>query len=384
MKKGLWVLILALLSVAYSVSGSSAADEPIAKPHRTLYEVSAAEKGVEISGFVDMYYSYNLNNPNSRRNTSTSNPSTTNFDFEHNTFSLNLAELVISKTSDPVGFRIDLDFGPATDFVHCGATNCDTVSTTESTFRHLQQAYVSWASPFKLNLDYGKFVTHMGAEVIESKDNWNYTRGLLFCCAIPYYHAGLRANLPINEMIYVNGYIYNGWNNVSENNGNKTYGLQVGITPIPQLPIILSWIGPEDFSTANNRHVYEAIVTYNATDSLTLMADYNLGRQDSLTGASQKYSGIAAYARWKQDPYTLALRYEFADDKDNVMFAGTTPNGNEIQEVTVTAERTIAGSLLTRLEYRVDISDDNIYEGEDRGTTEDTQSRVVLGFVYMF
>ncbi|MEK6576641.1 MAG: outer membrane beta-barrel protein, partial [Nitrospirota bacterium] len=203
MKKGLWVLILALLSVAYSVADSSAADEAIAK-------------GVKISGFVDLYYSYNFNNPDSRKN-----GVGTNFDFEHNTFSLNLAELVVSKTAEPVGFRIDLDFGPTTDFVHCVDTDCTDASagTDEGTFKNIQQAYLTWATPTGVTLDFGKFVTHMGAEVIESKDNWNYTRGLLFCCAIPYYHAGLRANLPINNMIFVNGYLYNGWNNVVENNG---------------------------------------------------------------------------------------------------------------------------------------------------------------------
>ena len=366
MKKGLWVLILALLSVTYSVSDSGAADEAIAK-------------GVKISGFVDTYYSYNFNDPDSRKN-----GVGTNFDLEHNTFSLNLAEMVVSRTAEPVGFRIDLDFGPTTDFVHCGKINCID-GDKESTFKNIQQAYVSWATPFKLNLDYGKFVTHMGAEVIESKDNWNYTRGLLFCCAIPYYHAGLRANYPISDKLFVNGYIYNGWNNVTENNGSKTFGVQVGITPIPQLPIILSWIGPEDFvGSANDRQVYEAIVSYNATDSLSFMVDYNYGTQDSLTGTSQKYSGIAAYAKWKQDPYTLALRYEIADDKDNAMFAGTTPDGNKIQEITLTSERTLAGSLLTRLEYRVDMSDDKIYEDKDGKFIEDSQSRVVLGLVYTF
>ncbi len=361
MKKGLWVLILALLSVTYRVSDSSAADEAISK-------------GVKISGFVDTYYSYNLNNPDSRKN-----GVGTNFDFEHNTFSLNLAELVVSKAADPVGFRMDLDFGPTTDFVHAAPET--------ETFKHIQQAYVSYTTPFGPTLDFGKFVTHMGAEVIESKDNWNYTRGLLFCCAIPYYHSGLRANVPINNMLFVNGYLYNGWNNVVENNGIKTFGAMIGITPIPQLPIILNWIGPEDFTGVSDRQVYEAIVSYNATDSLTFMVDYNLGTQDSLTGDSQSYWGIAAYAKWKQDPYTLAFRYEFADDEDNIMFGGTgdiTGDGNKIQEFTVTAERTIAGSLLTRLEYRVDMSDDDIYEDDDGFFSEDTQSRIVLGFVYMF
>ncbi|HLB94934.1 MAG TPA: outer membrane beta-barrel protein, partial [Nitrospiria bacterium] len=68
----------------------------------------------KISGFVDAYYSYNFNNPDSRLNGGS------NFDFNHNTFSLSLAELVVSKAAEPTGFRMDLDFGPTTDFVHGG------------------------------------------------------------------------------------------------------------------------------------------------------------------------------------------------------------------------------------------------------------------------
>ncbi len=331
-----------------------------------------------ISGFVDTYYSYNFNNPLSRKN-----GAGTNFDFEHNTFSLSLAELVVSKSAEPVGFRMDLDFGPTTDFVHGGPVGIHPgthPATTESeTYKNIQQAYVSWATPLKINLDFGKFVTHMGAEVIESKDNWNYTRGLLFCCAIPYYHTGVRANYPINDMLFVNGYVYNGWNNVFENNDSKTFGAMIGITPIKQLPILLSWIGPEE--AFGDLQVYEAIVTLNATDSLSFMVDYNLGDREDATGKDLGYSGIAAYARWKVDPCALAVRYEILDDKDGVIFGIT---DNKISELTVTAEHTVAKNLLTRLEYRMDTADEKIYEDKDGLFTKDSQSRLVFSAVYMF
>ncbi len=47
-----------------------------------------------------------------------------------------------------------------------------------------------------MQIDAGKFVTPIGAEVIESQDNWNYTRSTLFGYAIPFYHTGLRATVP--------------------------------------------------------------------------------------------------------------------------------------------------------------------------------------------
>ncbi|MBI3596336.1 MAG: porin [Nitrospirae bacterium] len=340
-----------------------------------------------INGFVDTYYGYNFNKPKSMLN----GPGT-NFDFSTNTFGLSLAELVVSKAAEPVGFRMDFDYGPTTDFVHCSVVNCPP-GAAEATYKNIQQAYVTWVTPLKVTLDMGKFVTHLGAEVIESKDNWNYTRSLLFCCAIPYYHSGVRANYPINDMFFVNGYVLNGWNNVIENNAMKTFGAQIGITPIKQLPIILNWIGPEEvIGTFTNKQVYDAIVTYNATDALSFMVNYDYGSQKDQTAPSQKtlkYSGTAIYARWKVDPYAVALRYEMVNDKDNLMFLGATPNGNKVRELTVTAEHTVAKSLLTRLEYRMDKSDDKIYEYKDSNTNpltnpKDSQSRVVLSAVYMF
>ena len=374
MKKGFLVLVLALLSATYSVSDGSAADEAIAK-------------GVKISGFVDAYYSFNFNKPDSNANAIGASGS--NFDFDHNAFSLNLAELVVSKTAEPVGFRVDLDFGPTTDFVH-GATGITAhppshPGTTESeVFKNIQQAYISWATPIGLNLDYGKFVTHLGAEVIESKDNWNYTRGLLFCCAIPYYHSGLKANYVISDMLYVNGYLLNGWNNVFENNNSKTFGAQIGITPIKQLPILLNWIGPEDSTGAfENRQVYDLIVTFNATDSLSFMINYDYGTQDLLPTGDQKWSGIAAYARLAgvmSENCAIAIRYENVDDDDGFMF-GTLDN--KVQEITLTGEHKVAGNMLLRLEYRHDMADEDIFEDEG-GKVSDTQDRVIVGVIYSF
>jgi hypothetical protein len=50
------------------------------------------------------------------------------------------------------------------------------------------QAYVSVKLPADVVLDAGKFVTNAGAEVIEAKDNWLYSRSLLFGFAVPFTH----------------------------------------------------------------------------------------------------------------------------------------------------------------------------------------------------
>lgn len=354
--------------------------------------VEKSASPVSITGFVDTYYSYNFNKPDSNRNTIGAGAS--NFDFHHNDFSINLAEVVFSKSPTegaPVGFRLDVDYGETTDFIHCGALSCDRTGAPDEPYKNIQQAYVTWATPIGLTLDMGKFVTHMGAEVIESKDNWNYTRGLLFCCAIPYYHAGVRANYAISDRLFVNGYLLNGWNDVVETNNMKTFGAQIGFSPIKSLPIILNWIGPEQ-STAlgfEGRQVYDAIVSFLPTEKLAFMVNYDYGKQDPIGGgSSMKWTGIAGYARLAIDPCAVALRYEWTNDKDNVMYGANTlragtVTGPKVQEVTLTGEHKVAGNLLIRIEYRHDMSDKEIFEKEGR-TFEKSQDRAVLGAVYSF
>jgi hypothetical protein len=365
------------LGLAAALPTFANADEPQAAPAPEWYD------RVKVSGFIDLYYSYNFNRPQSRTN-SFGPGLASNFDFEHNAVSLSMAELVIQKAADPAGFRLDLDFGPTTDFIHCGVTNCGAVTpeSAEAPFRWVQQAYVTYATPFGPSIEFGKFVTHMGAEAIESKDNWNYTRGLLFAYAVPYYHAGARVNLPLADWAYVNGYLYNGWNNVVENNGIKTYGAQVAITPVKQLPIILNWIGPEEsLGVFSDKQVFDAIIGFNPTDALSFLLNYDFGMLEDTADDSKHYAGIAGYARWKVKACALALRYEYLDDQDGI--AVGVPK-NTLQEATVTVEHTYGGSLLTRLEFRHEMADEKIFETNDGPGAKDRANRVVLGVVYPF
>src|SRR4030095_7894388 len=113
---------------------------------------------IEFSGFADTYYGYNFNNPPSRKNP------LRNFDLNHNQFSLNLIELAMERKADPLGFRLDLNFGDTAKFVHAAEPGGSDV------YQYLQQAYVTYKAPLGkgLSVDVGKFVTHMGAEGIHT------------------------------------------------------------------------------------------------------------------------------------------------------------------------------------------------------------------------
>ena len=143
----------------------------------------ASPPKIDVTGFVDVYYQYDFNRVD---------PALRSFDVQHNAFSLSLAEIAFAKgvtTDSRVGFRVDLGFGKTADLVAAYEPEQD----GKEIYKHVQQAYVSVLAGRKLQLDAGKFVTPLGAEVIESQDNWNYSRSVLFGYAIPFYHVGLRA-----------------------------------------------------------------------------------------------------------------------------------------------------------------------------------------------
>jgi hypothetical protein len=347
---------------------ASADDAPAATP-----SPAPEAPAVEVTGFVDTYYGYNTNKPVG------DNTLYRNFDTKHDQAAISLIELALEQkpaTGHAVGFRVDLDFGPTTDIVHASEPGGAEV------YKNFEQAYVSYLAPLGkgLQLDAGKFVTPAGAEVIEAKDNWNYSRSLLFALAIPYYHTGLRATYSPSDKASFAGYLVNGWNNTVENNHGKTLGASVTLKPAGALSIVenVLW-GPEQKDdTSDKRFLTDTVVTVTATPKLSLMANYDYG-QDKVTGSTVSWQGLAVYARLQATPnWALTPRFEFFKDEDGFM-SGT---AQTIKEFTLTSEQKLGGALLTRLEFRHDFSDKAVFTKD--GLPVKDQTTFTLGIVYAF
>jgi hypothetical protein len=364
-------LLPALAAVALSAPPLRAQDpEPSPSPSPAPV-ATLARSPVELTTFVDAYYGYNFNrvDPDQLRN----------FDTKDDSMSVSLVEFAFEKkvtTSDRVGFRADLSFGPVTDTVHSFEPDGQS-----DVFKRFQQGYLSLLAGSKLQIDAGKFVTPHGAEVIESKDNWNYSRSLLFALAIPYYHLGLRASLPVSDRLTVSAFAVNGWNNSTDNNRGKTFGLQGVLKPGPKLTLAAAVMGgPEqEDNSRDKRFLFDTTLTFSPHPRLSLMANYDHG-SDSVAGKDVTWQGVALYARL-QATSTLALvpRFEYLDDGDAFM-SGVS---QKLKELTLTGEAKIAGGLLTRLEYRRDFSDTPFFN-DSGGTLRKGRNTLMLGVVYAF
>ena len=341
-------------------------------------------KNTELSGFVDAYYTYNFNKP--------AKPCATiggvavfnclhNFDVAHNAFSLNLAEVALEKKPTPDsrgGFRVDLDYGPTASMVAAfdpGGT---------AIYQNIQQAYASYLAPTKkgsLQFDFGKFVTHNGAEVIETKDNWNYSRGLLFAWAIPYYHSGVRATYSPNDKVSVMGEVTNGWNNVVENNTGKTVGAEVLYKPNAKATITLNYTGGPEQTDDNSdwRHLIDAVVGYTVSPKVSLLFNYDVAK-DTVSGTSVMWQGVAGYLKYTPNAwFALSPRYEYFKDRDGF----STGTVQKLQEVTLTLEFKHKDGFLTRVEYRGDKSD-HTYFSKRTSQMVKSQNVLTVGWIYAF
>src|SRR5206468_2553891 len=248
---------------------------------------------------------------------------------------------------------------------------------------NIEQSYVSYLAPLGkgLQIDLGKFVTQHGAEVIEAKDNWNYSRSLLFALAIPYYHMGVRATYTVNDKVTLMGGVVNGWNNVVENNGAKTFGAQIALKPVPQVAIVQNYMaGPEQPDDTDDwRHLSDTTITYTPTPKLSLMANYDHGR-DRLAGLGVGWQGIAGYGRYQVNKWcAIAPRLEWFDDPQGFM-TGTVQT---LKEGTLTFEVKPVDNLLWRIEYRRDLSDAAVFQNKGGDLRHNRQS-VGFGVLYAF
>jgi hypothetical protein len=332
-----------------------------------------------LSGFVDVFYGYNSNQPAGRRN------AFHNFDMNSSEIGLNMIELVADKavSSDSrIGYHIALGFGQAMNQIN--ATDVGPGGTEPNFAQNLKEGYLSYLAPIGkgLQINVGKFVTPAGAELIETKDNWNYTRGLLFALAIPYFHEGVSAKYAFNSKFALTGYLVNGWNNTVETNSGKTTGFSASFTPSSKFAITQNYlVGPEvTDDNSNYRHLSDTVVTFSPTSKLSLMANYDYGH-DRPGGTPVWWSGIAGYVKYApNDKWAFAGRGEWFEDHDG--FATGTPD-NKMTEFTLTAQRLIAGKLLSRLEFRRDMSNNDIFPYRT-GLFRDNQNTVTVGLVYAF
>jgi len=345
-------------------------------------------KDIEVHGFATSSYSYNLNKPSTGVN------ALRVYDTDDNAFKFDNGELVIKKDATnkgDIGFRTDLTYGFSQPEVNKSSRgpNVSGADVSDDEF-DVQIAYVSYNAPIGngLRLDFGKFATNIGSEVMDGYDGFNYNFSRTFAFSFgPFTHTGIRANYAVNDMVGLQFFVANGQDNTSEDNDAKSIGAQVSVAPMKNIALYFNYFGGPEVQTgdAGNsddfRNFFDFVGEINFTDSTLLNVDVVYGSEDNALGAGRdaEWFGFAGILRHDFNSwFSLNLRGEYYDDQDGFR-SGTV---QELVAFTITPEFRIHNNFVIRGEYRHDDSDANVFD--DEGVADDSQDTIALNALFYF
>ena len=357
------------------------------------------KKALGISFYLQGGYTYNGNASN-LSNTQSDENDLRVFDHKANSFGLDLAQIVFLRdpAAGSIGYKLKLSAGETAKWVHSRGLSgapLDQPQFGEGTDSlDLTEAYVSYMAPVGkgIRFDLGKMVTYFGAEVIEAKDNPNYSRSLLFNYAIPFTHTGVKMSYGVTDALSASAFVVNGWDNTTDNNPGKSFGLSIGYAPAEIFSGYVNYmIGPEQdavgpnaptvgSSSGNERTLLDLVATIKPIKALSIILNYDDGKEDhALAAGDAKWSGYAGIVKYDfNDTYSLAVRGESFDDKNGFR----TGTAQKLTEVTVTPEIRLTGGLIIRPEYRHDSSDQMVFDMVNGIYTKKSQDTIALGVMY--
>jgi hypothetical protein len=337
---------------------------------------------MDISGFIDGYYSFNANQPSASANGQVNDGY--NFNDKTDQFNLSAAKLTLNHDPDPVGAHIDFLYGRTNDLINAAPTN----SSSTDQLNYIEQAFLSVKPPKAkgFELDFGKFVTSAGAEVIEAKDNWNYSRSLLFVDAIPYWHFGARTSMPVSKTETIGFQLVNGWNNVSKNQGGVTGAFTSALVKPKFSWFLNDYIGPENNNTAYGiRNLIDSTLLLTPPGKFNAYINFDFGTNQDAKEAqgdnlTNKWGGVAGAVHDQVNAKSaFSGRFEYFDDPDGFQ----TGTKQHLEEFTATYEYKWVEGLLARVEYRGDFSNEDVFHKQATQMV-DQQSTITFAMVAFF
>ena len=399
---------------ALSLIGTGALAQEAAAP--------AEEKPkIIMSGYIDSYILTAFNSPQSKNllGSPTLNggfPAGRAFDRLDKQFALGLVQTKFSYSDKKSDVVVDLTFGPNAELGNFGNTTGTTnlwrpgtnyIGQLYGTSAAIKQAYFTYKATSKLSFTVGQFGTHIGYEVIDAPVNYHYSLSNLFNNG-PFYHIGFKATYAFSDKVTWMAGLVNNWDNLVDNNTQKSFVSQLYFKPADGFNIYLNYIGGfgddtylttlatggKPYLENYTRDLFDLTAGYQVTSKFYLGVNAAYGfytfnaaaaadKADiiaSYGSTSPAWGGVAIYTNYAiSDVVGLGVRYESFDDKNYVRYIGTTNTS-----LTVTAPITLADAhLIVKPELRIDTAGKNYYEDE-KGNAVTGQQTLGVAFIYKY
>ena len=392
-------VLIALTGASLAVlwQGTAHAQTPPPTPPAPPATPAPTAPPVTITGAVEANYTINANRPFNGSNTYLYNTN-------EGQFSLNLADLHVAKAATPTS-RFGFLIRPIAGEVARRNFAPGDVNIGDGSTVRLLEGYGTFLVPFKgrdLKVDAGQFVTHVGYETIEVGTNNFFSRNWLFQYPSPFYDAGVRAALPVNDKFTFTGYIYNRYNGVYDpGNRDLAPGFQATYTPTPSASYTLNGLTSRenlDYTGSSNlngsypvlnrqQSVLDFIYTKQVTPAFKFVGEglYRFGKD--YNNKNYDEGGGAGYLIYTlKNGNTLAFRGEYVSTLPQL---SATPGASNpaLSSGTVSYElhSGLFTGLRTLLEYRYDQSGVRFFPGKNANDSlKKSQSTFTIGEIYSF
>ncbi|MDB4995732.1 MAG: outer membrane protein [Myxococcaceae bacterium] len=360
------------------------------------------DKAITVTGYVEAFYQWNFNRP------SNGITSYRGYDNRHNSITISNAVIDTGWKWKEVRGRVALQIGHTPNAYYDNEPSLpgsDGVgSSGKDTWKYLQQANVGWKAPVGrgLILEAGVFLASMGYETLAIKENWNWSRSN-GVTGLPSYQTGAKATYEISDTWAVVGGVFNGWNNVTDNNDGKTVEAQLEYTRKDDLTASFSYMGgPERDQDAKEgrpwRHLFDAWAQWDATKVFAFAIESNGGFEKTVFG-THWWTSTGLYARAHPTEWLyLAVRGDRLWEERAMSALGESDPifspARRLTSFTATVDVRPVKTLSTRLEYRHDVSAGDAFfrrnvEGDGSEATPfvpnaSTQNTLLLGVVAWF
>ncbi len=307
------------------------------------YGQDSLKSKLSLEGSADIYYRKNLNT-----NSTDLAPATSFANL--NGFSLGMFNLISSYDTKNTGFVADLVFGPRGE---------DAVFLSSGNSSIVNQLYAYWDVSKNLTFTMGNFNTFLGYEVIAPTGNFNYSTSYMFSYG-PFSHSGIKADFNLSKSFTGMLAILNATDATEYNPTNfNTIGGQLGYKDT----YLNALYGKQDSSAST----FQVDLTGGYDLSEKLYVGINTTYNET---EGSGFYGVALYPQYAIRELTTGLRAEYFNEFSSSL-------NTDVIGLTATIDYSIE-NLNLKLEYRIDKSDDKIFDKKDN------LSSVVLAAVYSF
>lgn len=321
----------------------------------SLFVYSQDSTKLAISGFVDVYYSYDFDKPTNHQR-----PFFIYNHKRHNEVNVNLAYMKANYANSKVRANLALMSGTYAQY---------NMTAEPGLLQYIYEANVGVSLSNKHNIwvDAGIMPSHIGFESAVSQDCWTLSRSMLAENS-PYFESGVKlTSTNKKETAFISLFVLNGWQRIRRIDGmnNPSYGLQINYKPTSKLTLNYSnFVGsdkPDSLDAWRTYHNFYGILEMNA--KFGMIIGFDIGTDKAKFNQYYAwYSPVLIFKYKLSVKSTMALRGEYYDDRDQVLLVTSTINGFQTTGISLNYDLAITKNVLFRIEGKGYFSKDKIFK----------------------